>query len=70
MMADFNCVLRSEERIGRPVTVAEIKDIKHCMEACELHDLRSTGSFFTWNNKQEGNDRVLSKIDRVVINSE
>lgn len=38
------------------------------MAVCELHDVRYLGRFFTWNNKQAGNRRVLSKIDRVLGN--
>ncbi|XP_019260386.1 PREDICTED: uncharacterized protein LOC109238392 [Nicotiana attenuata] len=70
VMGDFNCVLHKEERIGSPVTVTEIRDFKSCVETCDLHDLKSTGAYFTWNNKQEGEDKVMSKIDRVLVNSD
>ncbi|KAK9756406.1 hypothetical protein RND81_01G095100 [Saponaria officinalis] len=39
---DFNGVLAPDERIGQPVTLAEIRAFAEC----------ATGSFFTWNNKQ------------------
>ncbi|KAH0642430.1 hypothetical protein KY290_034023 [Solanum tuberosum] len=32
--------------------------------------MKSSGAFFTWNNKTDGTDRVQSKIDRVLINTE
>ena len=38
------------------------------MEVCEIRDLKSTGRFFTWTNKQENTARVLSKFDRVMGN--
>ena len=38
------------------------------MEMCGLYDLKSNGRFFTWNNKQAGKSRVMSKIDRVLGN--
>lgn len=38
------------------------------MEQCGLEELKATGRFFTWTNKQGGNRRVLSKIDRVLGN--
>ncbi|XP_070018230.1 uncharacterized protein [Nicotiana sylvestris] len=31
VMGDFNCVLHKEERIGSPVTMAEIRDFKQCV---------------------------------------
>ncbi|KAK4733532.1 hypothetical protein R3W88_007793 [Solanum pinnatisectum] len=70
VMGDFNCVLNMEERLGRQVILAEVRDFRHCIRVCDLHDMKSSGAFVTWNNKQLGNDRVQSKIDRVLINSE
>ncbi|XP_019266559.1 PREDICTED: uncharacterized protein LOC109243992 [Nicotiana attenuata] len=57
IMGDFNCVLQKEERIGSPVTMAEIRDFKKYVEECELKNLKSTGAFFTWTNKQSGGDK-------------
>ncbi|XP_074283135.1 uncharacterized protein LOC141607680 [Silene latifolia] len=70
VMGDFNNVLNMDERIGAPVTVAEVKDFQECVDTCGLYDLSSTGAYFTWNNKQEGNERVFSRIDRVLANDE
>lgn len=44
--------------------------MKDCMLECEVQDIKSSGSFYTWNNKQEGAYRVFSKIDRMVVNQE
>lgn len=35
-----------------------------------MDDLKFKGCFFTWNNKQEGGDRVFCKLDRVLCNEE
>ena len=32
--------------------------------------MKSTGKFFTWNNKQTGDQRVFSRIDRALCNEE
>ncbi|XP_075078439.1 uncharacterized protein LOC142164352 [Nicotiana tabacum] len=32
--------------------------------------MKSSGAFYTWNNKQGGADIVYSRIDRVLINNE
>ncbi|XP_074266953.1 uncharacterized protein LOC141590248 [Silene latifolia] len=68
VMGDFNNVLNMDERIGAPVTVAEVKDFQDCVDSCGLYDLSSIGAYFTWNNKQEGDERVFSRIDRVIAN--
>ncbi|XP_019248329.1 PREDICTED: uncharacterized protein LOC109227585 [Nicotiana attenuata] len=70
IMGDFNCVLYKEERMGSPITMAEIRDFKKYVEDCSLMDLKFTRAFFTWTNKQSGGDRVLSRIDRVMVNNE
>lgn len=69
-MRDFNCVLNMDERIRSPVTIAEIKDFRKCMRECNLQELKSSGAFYTWNNKQEEQHRVYIRIDRVIINTE
>ncbi|XP_074304161.1 uncharacterized protein LOC141638873 [Silene latifolia] len=70
IMGDFNNVLSFDERIGAAVTMAEVKDLQDCVDSCGLYDLSSTGAYFTWNNKQEGDERVFSRIDRVMANDE
>ncbi|XP_074320555.1 uncharacterized protein LOC141657277 [Silene latifolia] len=37
---------------------------------CELTELKTTGAFFTWNNKHENGSKVYCKIDRVLIIAE
>lgn len=32
--------------------------------------MRSSRAYFTWNNKQEGEEKVYNRIDRVVVNTE
>ncbi|XP_010687526.1 uncharacterized protein LOC104901634 [Beta vulgaris subsp. vulgaris] len=68
LCGDFNCVMNTEERIGAPVREAEMVDIRACMIHCGLQDIKASGNFYTWNNKQEGVHRVFSKIDRMVAN--
>ncbi|XP_016440508.2 uncharacterized protein LOC107766271 [Nicotiana tabacum] len=65
VMGDFNCVLSRDERIGSKVTMVETREFRQCIKVCGLKELRSSGAFFTWNNKQGGDSRVYSMIDRV-----
>ncbi|XP_019236789.1 PREDICTED: uncharacterized protein LOC109217016 [Nicotiana attenuata] len=50
--------------------MAEIRDFKECVTKCILQEMKSSGAFYTWNNKQGGADRVYSGIDRVLINND
>ena len=69
VMGDFNCVLNRED-MGSQVRMSEIRDFQNCVEECELQEMKSSGAFYTWNNKKRGEDRVYSRIDRVLINTE
>ncbi|XP_056688691.1 uncharacterized protein [Spinacia oleracea] len=68
LMGDFNCVLNTDERVGSHVRLNEIQDFQNCVNTCGLEDAKSSGNFYTWNNKQQGDCRVFSKLDRVLIN--
>ncbi|XP_060972354.1 uncharacterized protein LOC133038276 [Cannabis sativa] len=39
------------------------------MENCKMADLKYSGSFFTWNNKQKPEERIFSTIDRAMVNT-
>ncbi|XP_074266082.1 uncharacterized protein LOC141588544 [Silene latifolia] len=65
---DFNNVLGYDERIGSVVTDNEIKGFMECVEKCEIADIPAHGAFFTWSNKQEGDGRRFSRIDRALVN--
>ncbi|XP_048496393.1 uncharacterized protein LOC125495655 [Beta vulgaris subsp. vulgaris] len=67
---DFNNVLNLNERLGSAVMLEEVIKFRECMRECGLSDHCTTGPFFTWRNNQEGDNRVCSKIDRVMANEE
>ncbi|XP_057520770.1 uncharacterized protein LOC130801030 [Amaranthus tricolor] len=68
VMWDFNCIANLNERIEQKPCLHEIEPFRRCMASCDIHVMKSTGSFFTWSNKQRGEAKVLSKIDRVLGN--
>ncbi|XP_074278607.1 uncharacterized protein LOC141602200 [Silene latifolia] len=70
VLGDFNNVLHMDEKIGLPVKDIETIPFQHTIDTCGLRDMKSTGSFFTWNNKQPNSTRVFSRIDRVLVNDE
>ncbi|XP_062100242.1 uncharacterized protein LOC133806128 [Humulus lupulus] len=69
LVGDFNDILLSNERVGRRRTKAPTQEFRDCVDHCQLEDLKHSGAFFTWNNKQQPEDRVFSKIDRALVNS-
>ncbi|XP_062075390.1 uncharacterized protein LOC133779445 [Humulus lupulus] len=68
VMGDFNDILAKEERIGNRVRYKTSTDFIDCVANCQLEDVKYSGNFYTWCNKQYGEDRIYSKIDRVLAN--
>ncbi|XP_062093733.1 uncharacterized protein LOC133799749 [Humulus lupulus] len=69
VVGDFNAVFEFDDRIGgRMVTALEVEDSRQWRAKTMLNELRSSGSFFTWSNKQKEGSRIFSKLDRVLIN--
>lgn len=61
-------MLNGEERIGTVLRDYEIVPFRRCVSKCGLDDIKSTGCFYAWNNKQGGEHRVYCKIDRALCN--
>jgi len=53
---------RREE--GEKIQSAELISFAKCLEDCELQEVKSIGTFFTWTNRS-----TWSKIDTMVANS-
>ncbi|GJV48237.1 hypothetical protein Tco_1438449 [Tanacetum coccineum] len=45
-----------------------MRDFKECVQAMEVADVNSTGLHFTWNQKPQGSNGILKKIDRIMGN--
>ncbi|XP_074296337.1 uncharacterized protein LOC141626386 [Silene latifolia] len=69
-MGDFNTVLSPIERLGGSTTDAEMEHFQECVSLCCMEDLAATGALFTWSNKQDPVDRVYSRLDRALGNTE
>lgn len=65
---DFNNVLNLHERIGGAVTLNEVEEFRQCLRTCDMNNMQFNGPAFSWSNKQEGENRVCSKLDRVIGN--
>ncbi|XP_062079945.1 uncharacterized protein LOC133784673 [Humulus lupulus] len=66
VMGDFNDIMFSNERVGKRCNKSPTQDFRDCVEKCKLEDLKYSGIFYTWNNKQRPEDRVFSKLDRAL----
>ncbi|XP_062102854.1 uncharacterized protein LOC133813456 [Humulus lupulus] len=68
---DFNVVFEGTDRVGgRIISAVELEDAQKWRALGLVDELRSTGSHFTWTNKQENDNRIYSKLDRVFKNEE
>uniref|UniRef100_A0A803PUR3 Reverse transcriptase domain-containing protein n=1 Tax=Cannabis sativa TaxID=3483 RepID=A0A803PUR3_CANSA len=68
VMGDFYKILFANERVGRKAHALPSQSFKDCVVQCSLEDLKYSGAFLTWNNKQKPDERIYSKIDRAMIN--
>ncbi|KAL9241980.1 hypothetical protein vseg_016028 [Gypsophila vaccaria] len=67
---DFNCIMYTNEKVGGNVTNEGSDQFRNCIGDCSVIDLQSTGTYYTWNNKQPAGDRIYCKLDRFLVNKE
>ncbi|XP_060170346.1 uncharacterized protein LOC132601264 [Lycium barbarum] len=58
---DMNIV--AQGLFGNPVTLQEIHDFSECIQHIDVHELPWQGEYYTWSNKQQGSQRITSRID-------
>ena len=68
ILGNFNALMNIEDRIGQAVREREILDMKRCMESFHVTEVKASGQFYTLYNKQEGDDKVFCKLDKVLGN--
>ncbi|XP_026399706.1 uncharacterized protein LOC113295589 [Papaver somniferum] len=70
VIGDFNCILRlNENKGGLEIRSSVIDDFSDWMDDNNLFESDSLGSKFTWCNRQSGTSRIISKLDRAIINA-
>ncbi|XP_020249670.1 uncharacterized protein LOC109827119 [Asparagus officinalis] len=70
LVGDFNVCRFSSEKIGGThLSVKKLQEFNDCIQICGLSDIKSTGSTWTWHNKQKGIHRIYGKLDRALGNS-
>ncbi|KAK2356470.1 hypothetical protein QL285_093800 [Trifolium repens] len=70
MMGDFNEIAHPDEKKGgAPVDVRKCQIFNSWINDCNLLEVTTAGSRFTWRGpKWNGRDRVFKKLDRVLCN--
>ncbi|XP_020263344.1 uncharacterized protein LOC109839326 [Asparagus officinalis] len=68
---DFNAITSYDEKIGGvSVSESDIEDFQNFIISSHLLHLKSTGCYFTWNNKQNADTRIWSRLDRCLVNED
>lgn len=68
-LGDFNAIRSPKEKSrGSTSWPPHMNEFNDCLYSCELEDLRYSGCFFTWSNRQDPPNHVSTKIDRVLVN--
>ncbi|XP_020258480.1 uncharacterized protein LOC109834874 [Asparagus officinalis] len=71
LCGDFNAMNTKDEKLGgTTLTEADTLDFNQFIDNCQLTHLKTIGCFFTWNNKQDAATRVLSRLDRALVNDQ
>ncbi|XP_075085117.1 uncharacterized protein LOC142168341 [Nicotiana tabacum] len=71
LSGDFNALLYPQDRqYGAPVTIVELKDFSYCIHSLFLNEIPCKGDYYTWTNKQAGDDTICSRLDRTMGNDE
>ncbi|XP_020676647.1 uncharacterized protein LOC110095446 [Dendrobium catenatum] len=68
---DFNCFLSKEEKKGGRRFKMSLgpKDMKSFLISNNLYELKFMGPMFTWSNNKKGLDRIMERLDRMIVNS-
>lgn len=69
ILGDFDALSSIEDGVGVVVRQTEITPMLECSMAYNWTDVKATGRYFTLTNKQDCEQRVFSRIDKVVANS-
>nr|GEW31330.1 hypothetical protein [Tanacetum cinerariifolium] len=71
LMGDFNVALNiADSHSGSSQMNSAIIEFNDCVSKIEVMDINSMGIHFTWNQKPNGGDGILKKLDRIMDNIE
>ena len=65
---DFNMISNLEEKKGGLKTLSmEDEAFKTMINSCEMVDVQTSSSFFTWNNRRGGVHQTTKRMDRFLV---
>ena len=68
LLGDFNIGLAPVKRVSQVLfDQREINDFVKCCDRLKIYDILTSGFFYTWDNRQEGNIRIWAKFDGVML---
>nr|GEU52723.1 hypothetical protein [Tanacetum cinerariifolium] len=71
ILGDFNDALNIEDAsAGSSFMDISMRNFKECIDETELIDVPCSGLQYTWNQKPQGSNGILKKLDRVMANVE
>ncbi|XP_020686436.2 uncharacterized protein LOC110102440 [Dendrobium catenatum] len=67
---DFNCLLAKEDKIGGRKFNFSLgpREMKYFMTSNDRHELNFIGPRMTWSNNKKGYDRIMERLDRILVN--
>jgi len=66
---DFNCIRWPNEKCGGSgMNEIAAKEFNECIDNLQLLEMAATGAPFTWTNSSEGEARIDTRIDRILMN--
>jgi hypothetical protein len=69
-MGYFNETLYNHEHFSKTDRPEwQMKNFREVIEDCQLQDLGWSGTAYTWDNQQSGDQNVKARLDRVFANS-
>ena len=70
-MGDFNETMYNSEHFSRAARHEwQMRNLREAVDDCMLQDLGWSSTAYTWDNRQNGEANVKSRLDRALANSE
>ncbi|XP_026399587.1 uncharacterized protein LOC113295466 [Papaver somniferum] len=70
-LGDSNAVISQDEKMcGKSPNRASMLDFSTCLDNCELIQAPKTGLQFSWSNCQQGKNKIMCTLDKVVFNQQ
>lgn len=68
LLGDLNSIMFPHEKVCGTVSPQNYLDFWNCTQDYQVFDLAYSGCFYTWANGHTDDTRILSRLDRVLVN--